>query len=334
MDSNLSGADDSGSDVFGTESNDGVIEQRIRSVEEAAHGMRLDRWLVDLAPEFSRTHLQRLIAGGDVLINGRPVLTASRRLTLGQSVQVNLRLPLEMTAFRAEAMALDVVFEDADCLVLNKPAGLVMHPAAGNWSGTVLNGLLAHHAGAMSLPRAGIVHRLDKDTSGLCVVGKTLLATRRLSEAIARREVHRSYLALVHGRIAESRFTADASIGRDPASRVRMAVVAGGREARTDVQRLCERELTPRQWVSAVSCVLHTGRTHQIRVHLMHRGHPLVADAVYGGALLLGLKRQALHAHELAFEHPVTHAPMAFQAALPQDMQEAWNQVCPEGARV
>jgi 23S rRNA pseudouridine1911/1915/1917 synthase len=219
-------------------------------------------------------------------------------------------------------MVLDIAFEDEHLLVLNKPAGLVVHPAPGNWSGTLLNGLLAHHAAAATLPRAGIVHRLDKDTSGLMVVGKTLPAVTALSRAIAAREVHRHYLALAHGRVAWDEKTVDAAIGRDPVSRIRMAVVASGKSARTDLQRLARAEA-----FSALACKLHTGRTHQIRVHLACLGHPLVSDALYGGAPALGMHRQALHAAQLRLQHPVGGLWLQFDSAPPADFARAWAQI-------
>jgi 23S rRNA pseudouridine1911/1915/1917 synthase len=297
-------------------------ETRSAQIDAALHGQRLDKVLVALAPEFSRSHLQTLIEGGHVRVDGAVAGTASRKLRAGQQVQVELVPTAESRAFRAEPIALDIVHEDDHLLVVNKPAGLVVHPAAGNWSGTLLNGLLAHHAGAASLPRAGIVHRLDKDTSGLMVVGKTLQAVTALVRAIAAREVHRQYMAIAHGELAAGHMSVDAPIGRDPQSRVRMAVVASGKPARTDVERIAARE-----GFSAVRCTLHTGRTHQIRVHLASRGHPLVADAVYGGRPALGLARQALHAERLAFRHPATGETLDLCAPAPPDLAQAWQQI-------
>jgi 23S rRNA pseudouridine1911/1915/1917 synthase len=222
-------------------------------------------------------------------------------------------------------MLLDIVFEDEHLIVVDKPAGLVVHPAAGNWSGTLLNGLLAHHAGACTLPRAGIVHRLDKDTSGLMVVGKTLVAVTALVRQIASRDVRRIYVAVCHGRFDHHALRIEAPIGRDPRSRVRMAVVSSGRSARTDVERLALLEGPTGEWLSAVRCSLHTGRTHQIRVHLASVGHPLLADKTYGGREGFGMTRQALHATRLGFEHPVDGRPMAFERDPPADLASVWG---------
>ncbi|MBA4178460.1 MAG: RluA family pseudouridine synthase [Leptothrix sp. (in: Bacteria)] len=278
-----------------------------------------------MAPEFSRSHLQHLLALGHVQVDGVVATLPARRMRAGQQLRLELVPTDESRAFRPQAMVLDILFEDEHLLVLNKPAGLVVHPAPGNWAGTLLNGLLAHHAGAAALPRAGIVHRLDKDTSGVMMVGKSLPAVTALVRDIAARDVHRRYLALAHGIPAQAAFSVEAPIGRDPAVRVRMAVVAGGRAARTDVQ--CLGALSGRDAVSALSCTLHTGRTHQIRVHLAWKGHALVADALYGGRPLLGMERQALHATELKLAHPISRAPMAFDCPPPADLRAAWQQV-------
>lgn len=302
-------------------------ERREAEAGPAELALRLDKWLVQLAPEFSRNHLQGLIDRGCVRLDGQVVTHASRKPRLGQRLVLELVPTEEALAFRPEPMALDIVFEDPHLLVVHKPAGRVVHPAAGNWSGTLMNGLLAHHPQAALLPRAGIVHRLDKDTSGLMVVGKTLPAVTALVRMIAAREVHREYLALAHGRSPEH-WTVDAPIGRDPQSRVRMGVVGSGKPARTDFHRLAEGRWQDARGldrtVSALHCVLHSGRTHQIRVHASHQGHALVSDPLYGGVEALTLTRQALHAARLSFEHPVTAAPLRFEAPLPDDLAAAW----------
>jgi len=303
-------------------------ETRGAFVDAAGHGQRLDKWLVSLAPEFSRSYLQTLIEQGHVRVNTQPQTTASRKLQAGQEVRLTLVPTPQSRAFVAQAMSLRVLHEDDHILVVDKPAGLVVHPAPGNWSGTLLNGLLAHHAQAASLPRAGIVHRLDKDTSGLMVVAKSLPAMTALTRAIADRAVSRQYLALAHGEVSEKPFSVDKPIGRDPVSRVRMAVIASGKPARTDVQRLgCA--VVEGVKLSALLCTLHTGRTHQIRVHLASLAHPLVADTLYGGAIAAGIARQALHAFRLSFEHPITGEPLSFRAPIAEDLRAAWTRVAP-----
>jgi len=307
------------------------FETRTAAVTAQLHGERLDKALVVMAPEFSRSHLQHLVVAGHVRVDGAPVDTASRRVRAGQQLTLALVPTDESRAYTPQPMALAVLHEDEHLLVLDKPAGLVVHPAPGNWSGTLLNGLLARHAAAATLPRAGIVHRLDKDTSGVMMVGKTLAAVTALVRDIAARDVFRRYLALVHGVTASGTFTVEAPIGRDPRVRVRMAVVpvaSGGRPARTDVRRLGVNEgRDGAVAISALSCTLHTGRTHQIRVHLASLGHPLVADVLYGGRPALGMQRQALHATELRLAHPVTRLPLAFSCPPPADFAAAWAQV-------
>jgi 23S rRNA pseudouridine1911/1915/1917 synthase len=314
--------DRSGDEVLGARA-----EQRSFEVDAAQHGERLDKLLVAAASEFSRSHLQGLVERGLVTVDGVVARAASQRLRAGQRVGVELQPTDECRAFTPDQIALAIVFEDEHLLVIDKPAGLVVHPAPGNWRGTLVNGLLSHHAGASLLPRAGVVHRLDKDTSGLMVVAKTIEAMTTLSRAIAARDVKREYLALVHGVVAPAAFSIEAPIGRDPVSRVRMGVVASGKTARTWVV-----PVATAAGFSALACRLHTGRTHQIRVHLASRGHPLVADSLYGGTPALGLTRQALHAARLSLQHPVSGQPLSFEAPLPPDLAAAWQEVAGSAA--
>jgi 23S rRNA pseudouridine1911/1915/1917 synthase len=302
-------------------------EVRLSQVPVTLHGQRLDRALAQLVPEFSRNYLQQLIEQGDVLVDGRVTTKPSTKVRLGHAVQVTLRATPQSRAFVPEAMPIDVVYEDAHLRVIHKPAGLVVHPAPGNWQGTLLNGLLALDPMAADVPRAGIVHRLDKDTSGLMVVARTRQAMDALVHKIAAREVHRQYLALAHKAwTGPSPHTIEAAIGRDPANRLRMAVVdlshQSGKTAATTIDVL---DQTDR--VCLVQCTLHTGRTHQIRVHMAHLGHPLLADAVYGGVKLGGMARQALHAWHLAFEHPITAEAIDLRIPLPEDMAQAVSEL-------
>lgn len=296
-----------------------AVEVRELQVGIEQHGTRLDKTLVDLVPEFSRSYLQQLLEQGAVELNRKVATKVSAKVKLGDLISVEMRPTAQSQSFKPETMALDVVYEDAHLLVVNKPAGLVVHPAPGNWQGTLLNGLLAHHAGAALVPRAGIVHRLDKDTSGLMVVAKDRSTMDALVALIARRDVSRRYLALAHKpwKGAEVQ-KVDAPIGRDPRNRLRMAVVDleqhAGKEARTDIT--CW-DSTPEYCL--VHCKLHTGRTHQIRVHMLSLGHPLVADALYGGAVAGDMQRQALHAFRLSFVHPVSGEVLELAAEPPED---------------
>ena len=304
------------------------VELRSVAVSPEQHGGRLDRALALGATEFSRSYLQQLVEKGAVRLNGQPVAKPAQKVKAGDLLTVELRPTPQSQAFAPQAMALDIVYEDAHLLVINKPAGLVVHPAPGNWSGTLLNGLLAHDPLCAQVPRAGIVHRLDKDTSGLMVVARTRAAMDALVKAIAAREVSRQYLALAHGLWrGPAQQTVDRAVGRDPRNRLRMAVVdttlSPGKPAKTDVFLLGNS--VSGCWVR---CALHTGRTHQIRVHMAALGHPLVGDSLYGGTPEPGMARQALHAFRLAFHHPITGAWQEFGAPPPSDFMgllAAWG---------
>lgn len=304
------------------------VEWRRVDVTALQHGERIDRALVDIAPEFSRSYLQQLIEAGCVAVNTKLVVKPSQKVKAGDTVVIELRPTPQSQAFKPEDMRLQVVYEDAHILIINKPAGLVVHPAPGNWSGTLLNGLLAYDKASASIPRAGIVHRLDKDTSGLMVVARTRMVMDALVQAIAAREVSRQYLAVAHRPwVGLQSVSVDAPVGRDPRNRLRMAVVDlekfPGKTAKTDVILV-----TNASAGCLVRCILHTGRTHQIRVHMASLGHPLVADLVYGGVGVPEMNRQALHACRLALVHPVSGERLVFEAPLPLDfvgLIEAWG---------
>jgi 23S rRNA pseudouridine1911/1915/1917 synthase len=295
-------------------------------VPAGSAGERLDQALAALMPEHSRSRLQQWVKSGRVLIDGRAA-RVSDKVWGGETLDVRPESDPRQTAAQPEAIALAVVHEDADLLVLDKPAGLVVHPGSGNWQGTLLNALLHHHPPIEALPRAGIVHRLDKDTSGLMMVAKTLTAHTALVRALAAREVERTYNAIAIGAMPDSG-EIDRPVGRHPVHRTRMAVVERGRPALTRY-RMLERL----DGATLVECRLATGRTHQIRVHLESIGFALLGDPVYSPranrlppALALAadaLGRQALHAVELAFEHPASSKPMRFHSALPADIADA-----------
>ncbi|MEW5786881.1 MAG: 23S rRNA pseudouridine(1911/1915/1917) synthase RluD [Pseudomonadota bacterium] len=283
-------------------------------------GKRLDQSLAELLPEYSRSRLQDWIDTGLIHLGGA---AASRKQKVwgGEVVEVSPASLPEETAFQPQPMDLSVVFEDEHILVIDKPAGLVTHPGAGNWEGTLLNALLHRHPAAAGLPRAGIVHRLDKDTSGLMVVAKTLEAQTQLVRALQARSVKRIYWAVALGVFKAGEGQVDAAIGRHPTQRVKMAVLdetrAGAKPALTYWKVL--RQYRQAAWVE---CRLATGRTHQIRVHLTHLGHPLLGDLVYRGRRTgpdLPFHRQALHAVRLGLVHPASGAPMEWEAPPPPD---------------
>jgi 23S rRNA pseudouridine1911/1915/1917 synthase len=301
-------------------------QRELRLPSEAA-GRRLDQALAEALPEFSRTRLKRFIDAGQLTVDGsvprpRDIVAGGERIALDAPIE-DAVVPL------AQPLALAIAYEDDDVIVVNKPAGLVVHPGAGNRDHTLQNALLAHDAGLSRLPRAGIVHRLDKDTTGLLIVARTSAARDSLTTALAAREIEREYQALAVG-VMTAGGTVDAPIDRHPVDRVRMAVRTGGRDSVTHY-RVIER-FRRHTWVRVT---LETGRTHQIRLHLSHAGYPLVGDSVYGGRLVIprgatpalagalrDFRRQALHAAKLLFPHPADGRSVEVTAPLPADFLE------------
>ncbi|WP_439574418.1 RluA family pseudouridine synthase [Phreatobacter sp.] len=314
----------------------GALPPIVVGAEEARE--RLDRVLARHVPALSRSRLKALIEAGHVALGGRTMTEAAHRVNEGEVIAVTVP-PVEEAVPTAEAIPLAVVYEDADLIVIDKPAGLVVHPAAGNWTGTLVNALIAHCGDSLSgiggVRRPGIVHRLDKDTTGLMVVAKTDRAHKGLAAQFADHgrsgPLERAYVAFVWGRPVRRAFTVDAALDRDPRAREKIAVRPSGRHALTHATR--EASFLD-GLVSRLACRLETGRTHQIRVHMAHEGHPLLGDATYSigfrtkaaklpdaaRSALERLGRQALHAGLLGFEHPVTRARMRFESPLPADM--------------
>ena len=309
-------------------------------VEGEFSGERLDKVLARLMPSVSRARLQTWIEQGAVAVNGITVEKIRAKVAAGDEIEVMEQPSPEELAFKPVAMNLDIVYEDDEILVVNKPAGLVVHPAAGHWDDTLLNGLLARNPELKTLPRAGIVHRLDRDTTGLMVVAKTLESQTDLIRQLQARTVKREYWAIVHGQAPEAGFIKE-PIMRDPRSPMRFCVGNGPRakEAKThvrcvDVGNVPGVGQTPLT-VSWVACRLDTGRTHQIRVHMQWAGLPLVGDPVYKGKMgklpadcpLTIMKRQALHASRLGLVHPKTKENMQWFVPAPQDLTELMESV-------
>ena len=327
----------------------GVPEIMAVEVDAAMAGDRLDRLLAATFPAQSRTRLKALIEGGHVRANDVPILDANARVKLGQRLSVQIPANTD-THIQPQDIPLDIVFEDAHLIVINKPAGMVVHPAAGNPDGTLVNALLAHCGASLKgiggETRPGIVHRLDKDTSGLLVAAKTELAHRSLGKQFAAHSVERKYLACVWGAPREPSGTVTTQLNRSPANRQKMAVVHhGGKEAITnywvsrlyaagrpypdaqpDWTRVAYGDWRRQATASLIECRLETGRTHQVRVHLSHLGHPLISDGVYGRnktvpGLVIPIARQALHAEVLGFHHPKLNKAMRFQIDPPADFR-------------
>jgi 23S rRNA pseudouridine1911/1915/1917 synthase len=300
-----------------------VSNDRIETIPDEYAGKRIDQALALLLPEYSRSRLQQWIRKGLVSVDGQPC-SGKTKVWGGEKVSVTLQPDANELAFLPEDIPLSIVYEDQSILVVDKPAGLVVHPGSGNWSGTLLNALLQHAPDNASLPRAGIVHRLDKDTSGLLVVAKSLGAHTDLVRQLQKRSIGREYAAIVYGLVAVGG-TVDAPIGRHPRDRKRMAVVERGKSARTHYS-VEERGVG---W-TLLRCRLETGRTHQIRVHLSSINHALIGDPVYKKGPVSApisvnasaFARQALHAQDLQIVHPDTGAAMHWHSPLPRDMVE------------
>ncbi len=309
------------------EAPDGQLEMKVPT---DLGGLRLDQALVKLLPAYSRSRLQDWIEQGMVMLNGSPA-AVKQKVWGGENIRVSPQIHPSEQPWQAEDIPLDIVYEDDAILVIDKPAGLVVHPGSGNWQGTLLNALLHHASQLADVPRAGIVHRLDKDTSGLIVVAKTLIAQTALVRQMQARSVKREYLALVWGEVDRD-YIINIPIGRHPTQRVKMTTTESGKEAVTHVGI---EERFPS--CTLVRCRLETGRTHQIRVHMAHIGHPLVGDPVYIRGvqkcvpqlreLLNGFPRQALHATQLALDHPVTGERMEFHSPLPEDMEALLDKI-------
>ncbi|GBF11953.1 ribosomal large subunit pseudouridine synthase D [Tepidibacillus sp. HK-1] len=288
----------------------------IIEAEEATE--RIDKFLSEQFEEWSRSQIQQWIKEGNVTVNGRMV---KANYKIQEDDEVVLQVPPQKELnIEPESIPLDIVYEDQDVIVINKPRGMVVHPAPGHYSGTLVNALLYHCkdlSGINGVLRPGIVHRIDKDTSGLLMAAKNDLAHESLARQLKDHDVHRIYLALVHGEIPHDLGTIDAPIGRDPHDRKKMTVIH--KNSKHAVTHFVVKERF--QGFTLVECKLETGRTHQIRVHMQYIGHPLVGDPLYGLKKTLKIDGQALHAKTLGFKHPRTNEYLEFDSELPEDMQ-------------
>ena len=325
-----------------------VLKELITDIDSI--GKRLDAWLsIQLAPDLSRNRIQSLISEGQVSLDGKVIRETKHKLREGVSIAIRIPEPEDATP-KGEDIVIDILYEDADLIVINKPAGLVVHPGNGNWTGTLVNALIYHCGDTLSgiggVKRPGIVHRLDKETSGVMVVAKNDLAHRHLSAQFAdhgrTNDLERAYLAIVWGTPDRKIGTIDAPLGRSHRDRTKQAIVHEEREdarhavTHFEVQERFGAKDDSTALAALVECRLETGRTHQIRVHMAHIGHPLVGDLEYGSSyktkanklneplqtIVKGFTRQALHAKLLAFEHPSTSEIMRFEAPIPDDMAE------------
>ncbi len=300
----------------------------IFSVDQSEHGSRIDQWVASQQPQFSRSYWSEQIKKGNVLLNHSTCLPKIK-LKVGDIITIKPAsfALCPQTTSQPQMMSLNVIYEDEHILVINKPAGLVVHPGAGNIENTLLNGLLAYHKEAENLPRAGIVHRLDKDTSGIMVVAKSLAAYHKLVQQLQERTIKREYIALVYGHLISGGHIVT-EFGRHPKNRLKMAVVSSGKEAITHYAISKQY-----QYFTLLNVQLETGRTHQIRVHMAHLGHPLIGDPLYGQRLKLppkhteelknylrAFKRQALHAYRLTLLHPIDNQSLTWVAPIPDDL--------------
>lgn len=305
-------------------------ETMVLIVDQSGHGSRIDQWVANKQPQYSRNFWAEKIKQGLVLLNNAPCLPKTKLKIEDQVIlQKECFIGSAQIENKPQDITLDVIFEDSHLLVINKPAGLVVHPGAGNIENTLLNGLLAYHKEAVTLPRAGIVHRLDKDTTGIMVVAKSLEAYNSLIQQLQQRIVKREYYALVYGHII-SGGDIETHFGRHPKNRLKMAVLLAGKEAITHYSVAKQF-----QHFTLLSVQLETGRTHQIRVHMSHIGHPIVGDTLYGQriklppkhtdlvkARLQTFKRQALHAFRLSLIHPISQQPLTWTAPMPDDLNK------------
>lgn len=303
-----------------------MLNQKLIVTEQAVIGVRLDKFLDDYLEEYTRSRIQKLIEDGDVLINGLSV-KPSYKIKLGD--EINISVPeLKEPEIVAEEIPLDIVYEDEDMLVINKPQGMVVHPAAGNYNGTLVNALMAYCGDSLSgingEKRPGILHRIDKDTSGLLLVAKNDMAHQGLAEQIKEHSLTRAYKALAYGNFKQTEGTINLPIGRHPVDRKKMAVTyRNSREAITHYK-----VLKTYQGYSLVECRLETGRTHQIRVHLTNMGHSIVGDPIYGSRKCsFPLKGQLLHAWQVGFIHPRNGEYMEFSSELPQHFLDVLNKL-------